>query len=111
LINLLVNASEASEDKDLTVELNVQVNSDWSSHTVLEVKDNGCGMNQETTKKIFEPFYTTKSRAKGTGLGLYVCRGLIERLNGKLEVDSLPGKGSTFRLFLPDKDRRSLKRL
>ena len=111
LINLLVNASEASEDKDLTVELNVQVNSDWLSHTVLEVKDNGCGMNQETTKKIFEPFYTTKSRAKGTGLGLYVCRGLVESLNGKLEVDSLPCKGTTFRVVLPDKDRRSQKRL
>ena len=110
LINLLVNASEASEDKDLTVQLNVQVNSDWLSHTVLEVKDNGGGINQEAIKKIFEPFYTTKSRAKGTGLGLYVCRGLVERLNGKLEVDSLPGKGTTFRLALPDKDRRSQKK-
>ena len=111
LINLLVNASEASEDKDLTVELNVQVNSDWLSHTVLEVKDNGGGINQEAIKKIFEPFYTTKSRTKGTGLGLYVCKGLVERLNGKLEVNSLPGNGTTFRLVLPDKDRRSQKRL
>jgi len=111
LINLLVNASEASEDKDLTVELNVQVNSDWLSHTVLEVKDNGGGINQEAIKKIFEPFYTTKSRTKGTGLGLYVCKGLVERLNGKLEVNSLPGNGTTFRLVLPNKDRRSQKRL
>ena len=111
LINLLVNASEASENKDLTIELNVNVNRDWLSRTVLEVKDNGNGMDEAVVKKIFNPFFTTKSHAKGTGLGLYVCKGLVERLNGKLEVDSLPGKGSTFRLILPAKDRRSQKRL
>ena len=111
LINLLVNASEASENKDLTIELNVNVNRDWLSRTVLEVKDNGNGMDEAVVKKIFNPFFTTKSHAKGTGLGLYVCKGLVERLNGKLEVDSLPGKGSTFRLLLPGKDRRSQKRL
>ena len=62
-------------------------------------------------RKIFDPFFTTKPRAKGTGLGLYVCRGLVERLNGRFEIESTPGKGSTFRVVLPDKDQRSKIRL
>ena len=111
LINLLINASQSSENKDLTIELSAKVNSNWSNHTILEVIDNGPGMNDSDLKKIFDPFFTTKPKEKGTGIGLYVCRGLVERLNGRLEVESMPGKGSTFRVVLPDKDRRRKIRL
>ena len=111
LINLLLNAAQSSNNEDLTIVLRVEVNNSWSDHTILEVRDNGCGMEDAAIKKIFDPFYTTKPQAKGTGLGLYVCRGLVERLNGRFEVESMPGKGSTFRVVLPDKDRRSKIRL
>jgi signal transduction histidine kinase len=111
LINLLINAAQSSENGGLTIELSVKVNSDWLDHTILEVRDNGCGMDDATIKKIFDPFFTTKSQTKGTGLGLYVCRGLVERLNGRFEIESTPGKGSTFRVVLPDKDQRSKTRL
>ena len=76
----------------------------------MEVRDNGCGMDDATIKKIFDPFFTTKSQTKGTGLGLYVCRGLVERLNGSFEIESTPGKGTTFRVVLPDKEQRSKTR-
>ena len=111
LINLLLNAAQSSNNEDLTIALRVEVNNSWSDHTILEVRDNGCGMEDAAIKKIFDPFYTTKPQAKGTGLGLFVCRGLVERLNGRFEVESMPGKGSTFRVVLPDKDRRSKIRL
>jgi len=68
-------------------------------------------MDDAAIKKIFDPFFTTKSRGNGTGLGLYVCRGLVERLNGRFEVESVPGKGSTFRVVFPDRERRSKMRL
>jgi len=111
LINLLINASQSSEDEALTIELRVEVNNNWLDHTILEVRDNGSGMDDAAIKKIFDPFFTTKSRGNGTGLGLYVCRGLVERLNGRFEVESVPGKGSTFRVVFPDRERRSKMRL
>jgi signal transduction histidine kinase len=110
LINLLINAAQCSENGDVTIELCMKVNSDWLNHTILEVHDNGGGMDDATIRKIFDPFFTTKSRTKGTGLGLYVCRGLVERLNGRFEIESTPGKGSTFRVVLPDKEQRSKTR-
>ena len=52
------------------------------------------------------PFFTTKSASEGTGLGLYVCHNLVQRMGGRIEVKSRKGEGSTFSIFLPDKDRR-----
>jgi signal transduction histidine kinase len=60
-------------------------------------------MDQSTQHKIFDPFFTTKPAPMGTGLGLYVCHNLIQGLGGRIEVESEPGKGSTFRVFLPGK--------
>jgi len=58
-------------------------------------------MDEETQLKIFDPFFTTKSAAAGTGLGLCVCHMMAEWLNGRIELESEPGKGSTFKLILP----------
>jgi signal transduction histidine kinase/GAF domain-containing protein len=111
LLNLFVNAAQAADKKDSRIELSVEVRSSWLEHTILAVKDNGAGMDENTMQKIFDPFFTTNSSAGGTGLGLYVCDNLAQSLRGRIDVESEPGNGSTFRIILPDKERRSDKRL
>ncbi len=67
----------------------------------IEVADNGSGMTPETVSRIFDPFYTTKPVGKGTGLGLSLAYGIIQKHQGRIDVESEPGKGSCFRLTLP----------
>jgi len=69
---------------------------------VIEIEDNGPGMDEETRRRVFDPFFTTKSVGVGTGLGLSVSYFIItEKHGGRLEVDSAPGRGARFRVFLP----------
>jgi len=70
-------------------------------YACLQVTDSGRGMDSETVEKIFEPFYTTKGVGKGTGLGLSSAFGSIASHDGVIEVDSKPGSGTTFRVYLP----------
>jgi PAS domain S-box-containing protein len=111
LINLLINAAQAADKPDSRVELSLEICDSWLEHTILEVRDNGAGMDEKTMQHIFEPFNTTKSRTGGTGLGLYISHGLVQSLRGRIGVESEPGKGSTFQVILPDKERRSKPRL
>ncbi len=67
----------------------------------LAVEDNGVGIDKDTVAKIFDPFFTTKGMGKGTGLGLSVVYGICEQHGGWVEVDSEPGRGSTFSIYLP----------
>ncbi|MFH1862334.1 MAG: ATP-binding protein [bacterium] len=67
------------------------------------ISDSGCGITQEQMERIFLPFYTTKEVGKGTGLGLSVSYGIVKSLGGKILVESIPGKGSTFTVVLPHK--------
>ncbi|MBN2231916.1 MAG: response regulator [Deltaproteobacteria bacterium] len=73
-------------------------------YTCIEVFDTGSGIPPEVKKHIFEPFYTTKKMGRGTGLGLSIVYGIVSQSNGFIEVDSTPGRGSTFRIFLPAAD-------
>ena len=100
-INLLVNASDATEKNGEEIHITTSKGKlDGQDCITIKIKDFGCGIPQETLTKIFEPFYTTKGQ-KGTGLGLAVVWGIIEKHDGKIEIESEPGKSTTFVIQLP----------
>jgi signal transduction histidine kinase len=101
LMNLLMNAAQAADKRDSWIKLNATADDGGQGNIVIEVSDNGCGIDEDTRPKIFDPFFTTKSRLEGTGLGLYVCHTLVEGLKGRIEVESKPGEGSIFKVILP----------
>jgi two-component system NtrC family sensor kinase len=68
--------------------------------------DSGVGIPPENIERIFDPFFTTKEVGQGTGLGLSVSHSIVEKHNGKIEVESVPGAGSTFTVFLPANEAR-----
>ncbi|MFH1984272.1 MAG: ATP-binding protein [Pseudomonadota bacterium] len=98
LLNLINNSLQAMEKDGGTLELNTQVAGD---EVLIEVKDNGPGIPAANLPRIFDPFFTTKSVGKGTGLGLSICYGIISRMNGRIEVASRVGSGTTFTIRLP----------
>ena len=99
VINLLINATEASDKRNSCVTLNVK-RGNADGQLIIEVKDNGRGMDEQIKKEIFEPFFSTKDSGYGNGLGLSLSKRLIESLDEYIEVESEPGKGSTFRIKL-----------
>jgi len=100
LMALMLNALDAMEQGgQLTVR--TRLSPHRSDEVVVEVEDTGMGIPAAEHGKIFEPFYTTKPPGRGTGLGLSICYGIVADHRGRIEVDSAPGRGATFRVFLP----------
>jgi signal transduction histidine kinase len=97
LVNLLLNAVQSVEEQG-RIEVATSAKGGWYSITI---GDNGCGIEADSLDRIFDPFYTTKGVGSGTGLGLSVSRGIIERHKGRIEVESTPRVGTFFRLYLP----------
>ena len=97
-VNLITNAVHAMEHHGtLTLETSAV-----ASTIQVRVSDTGCGIEPELQSRIFEPFFTTKPPGKGTGLGLYNIKNVIQRMNGSIGVDSHIGRGSTFTLTFHD---------
>ena len=100
---LLINAMDAMDGvrERGAVTLRTRRGRSAAEAAIAEVVDEGEGIARGDLGKIFEPFYTTKAPGRGTGLGLSICYGIIADHGGRIEVDSAPGKGSTFRVVLP----------
>ncbi len=96
LWNLLLNADEAIETEG---HIHIKMSAPDKNHASIRITDNGCGMTEETIKTIFDPFFTAKP--KGTGLGLSIVQRIITSYNGFIDVESAPGKGTTFNIQLP----------
>jgi signal transduction histidine kinase len=102
-MNILVNAAQAIEKKgDIhiktrAVEQNVEIT----------ISDSGCGIAPDDLTKIFDPFFTTKDVGKGTGLGMNIAYNIVKKHNGTIEVESEPGKGTTFTICLPSGNEES----
>ncbi|MBN2232451.1 MAG: response regulator [Deltaproteobacteria bacterium] len=114
IMNLCTNAYQAMEATDGTLGIHLSlvtiVEQDHmvasselmpGDYILLSVSDTGCGMEHRTLERIFDPFFTTKADGKGTGLGLSVVHGIVKSCHGHIEVDSEPGKGTVFRVYLP----------
>jgi len=100
LLNLIYNASDAMQDGGiLTISAGTKVGNERFLNVM--ISDTGCGIYEKDKEKIFDPFFTTKEEGKGVGLGLSVVYGIITRHKGSIEVESVPGKGSTFTVSLP----------
>jgi len=97
LMNLSVNARDAMPRGGTLVIRTVNV----EQHVCLRVTDTGVGMPPEMVERVFEPFFTSKGVGKGTGLGLAVVHGIVEQSGGRIEVESQPGRGTTFSIYLP----------
>ncbi len=95
IVNLVMNARDAVSDKG-RIEIATSVE---GARKCIRISDNGCGLDKEDIKKIFLPFYTTKERGRGTGLGLSVVMQIVKQHGGTIDVNSEKGSGTTFRIF------------
>jgi signal transduction histidine kinase len=111
IMNLVVNARDAMPTggriviETRNIDLGTEIRSlSPGAYVSVSVKDTGHGMDTQTAARVFEPFFTTKAPGRGTGLGLSTVYGIVEQSGGAITVESAPGVGSTFRVYLPVTD-------
>jgi len=97
-LNLINNALDAMEKKGGVIDVTTLMEGD---HIAVQVADNGPGIPEANLARIFDPFFTTKPVGKGTGLGLSICYGIIKKMGGEIDVHSVTGVGTTFRVLIP----------
>lgn len=99
--NLLANAAQAIPETEADHgQIRVTTSAPSEGRVVVEITDNGVGIDAAHLERIFDPFFTTKPAGEGTGLGLAVCRSIVSALGGEIDVQSTPGQGTTFRISL-----------
>ena len=104
LINLISNSVQAMTEGDvLTIKAWESIEDD-AKMLYFQVQDTGHGISKQDVNKIFDPFFTTKDVGKGSGLGLSICHSIIEQHGGRIEVESVPEKGSKFTVILPSNE-------
>jgi two-component system NtrC family sensor kinase len=104
ILNMIINAFDATEaggNVTVSTDLTISVSKKEQKGIEIAIADTGCGIQSENLDKLFDPFFTTKDVGQGTGLGLSVSYGIIERHGGIIHVQSEDGKGSTFTIWLP----------
>jgi signal transduction histidine kinase len=112
VLNLVLNARDAMprggtvtiETRDVRLEGGGDPPLPTGPYVMLAVSDEGVGMDEETQRRIFEPFFTTKPEGAGSGLGLATVDRIVQRHGGTIRVDTAPGRGTTFRVYLPCTD-------
>lgn len=106
VMNLVINAKDAMPSGgrlDIAIHSPVEpTGSTRKRNVILEIRDNGCGIEEATREHMFEPFFSTKDESIGTGLGLSTVYGIVADSKGHIEVDSTPGDGTTIRIYFPE---------
>jgi signal transduction histidine kinase/CheY-like chemotaxis protein len=98
IMNLAVNSRDAMPNGG---RLTIETADAGGDQALLTVSDTGCGMDEATKSHLFEPFFTTKAKGKGTGLGLSIVYGIVKQNGGEILVESEPGQGTSFKIYLP----------
>jgi signal transduction histidine kinase len=98
ILNILKNASYAAKKSDPSITVTTKA---IKGHVAIKIKDNGMGIKKAELEEIFKPFFTTKGREEGSGLGLYICNDIIKSYGGTIEIDSAYKKGTTVTIKLP----------
>ncbi|HEY4184145.1 MAG TPA: ATP-binding protein [Polyangia bacterium] len=101
-LNLLINAAQAIEEGNASAnEIGISTATDGAGRAIITISDTGGGISPDVIGRIFDPFFTTKPIGVGTGLGLFICHGIIKGLGGELTAESVAGRGARFKVTLP----------